>query len=150
MEITMSNRKKEVKIKLAARRKFYETIKRMEKSSFKVNRLNLKLEPNSFRITFAFSPQEMGLDCVPRLEIVEKIGLKRTLERFRPLDFFTEVSIIAQGSPSKENIAKIRAEVLHNARSKFKSDGSLDLASFNTTAGETDEANEKSVTATKL
>lgn len=149
MEITMSNRKERVKKRLAERRKFYDAVARLNLLQFKSEQARRKLKPNTFRATFSFSPEEMGLDCNPQPTLIEKLGLKRALERTHRQDFFTNIDLIVQGTPTKETLTRVRTEVLENTKKRFSSEGVLDLASFKTTAGESDEVNERPTITTE-
>jgi hypothetical protein len=135
------NRKEKIKKRLLARRKFYDTLHRLEKESRLAEKRKLRLEPNTFRVTFTFGPSELNIECFPTQENIEKFGLQRALERLDRRDFFTNVALIARGKPTAENIARIRTEVLENTKTKMKKDGNLDLSAFTTTAGEFSEVN---------
>jgi antitoxin (DNA-binding transcriptional repressor) of toxin-antitoxin stability system len=137
--------------KQAARpRKSSGAAKGPKKASDLAQKARLRLEPGTFRVTFAFGPEELGIDCKPTPESIEKLGLQRALERLDRRDFVTTIALIARGEPDAENLARIRAEVLESTKSKVKKDGTLDLAAFGTTAGESDETQSGPVTTTEL
>lgn len=143
-------RKEKVKARLTERRKFHDVLRKMKKAADLAQKARLRLEPGTFRVTFSFGPEELGIDCKPTPESIEKLGLQRALERLDRQDFITTIALIARGEPDAENLARIRAEVLESTKNKVKKDGTLDLAAFGTTAGVSDETNSGPVTTTEL
>lgn len=144
----MKNRKQLVKARLAERRKFFDMVAQMNKATYRAQKARLRLEPGTFRVTFTYSPSELEIDCKPTEENIQKLGLQRALSRLDRRDFITSVGIIAHGKPTKENLDRLRLEVLENTKKRFKKDGTLDLTSFSTTAGETNETEQGSTTTT--
>jgi hypothetical protein len=132
--MSKKNRKEKTKEKLSARRAFYDALNRAERNEFLSSKLRRRLAPGSFRVTFTFSPEETETLCAPTQEQMEVFGLKRALERLDRKDFYTNVSIIAQGQPTKENLSKIRQEVLLGIKQRALSDQTTNLQSFQTTA----------------
>lgn len=123
--------------KYAVRRRFWDILAASNRAQYFAQKRARRLQPGQFRTTFQFTPTELGIECDSK-DVANHL---------------TEVAIIAQGEPTKENLAKIRSEILENTKQKFKKDGTLDLAQFTTTADvkeENNETNERTVTPIEL
>jgi hypothetical protein len=112
-----------------ARRAALTVLYKMQKIEELSAKLRNKLEKGSFRVTFNFSPDELGINPAPAPHIVEKLGLKRAMERLDRKDFYMKVSVIGKGVPNPQTLARMRGEVLWETRNKtVKSDGTVDLS----------------------
>ncbi len=135
------NRKKLVKARLAERRKFYDELNRMNRLLERVQKERLRLEPNTFRVTFSFSPSELGINCNPTPESIERLGIQRALERVSRKDFYVNVPVIGQGKPTPENLEGLRNKTLQETLAQLSTKKShIDLSSFAAVGGDTNES----------
>lgn len=145
-----SKRKELVKAKKRlARRMVWDRLAAIKKAEYMAHKLRSRLQPNTFRVTFAFSPDELGIECKPTQEDIDRLGLKRAEERLNRSDFYTHISIIAKGTPDSENLSRLRQQVLMNTKFKFDPNGITDINPIENT-GDLNETEPGTITTTEL
>lgn len=103
---------RDVKKKLIKRRAIIDKLNEFEKIMHFQNKMKKRLPIGQSRVTFSFSPSETGDEIVPRKEDIEKLGLKRAQERLNIKDFYTNISVIVTGNPTKETLSSLRDQML--------------------------------------
>jgi hypothetical protein len=124
------NRKKRLKAKKEARKQFLILKRRAEKLEHLQSKM-MKRSPGSFIASFYFSPEEIGLTPTPSMEMIQKVGLERALQRLNRADWFTSVAVRVKGENTPEHLAKIREEVRLSTLQKVQTGNTgLDLSRF--------------------
>lgn len=141
-----TKRKERVKLRLAERRKFYDMLRKIKRHSDLTQKLRLRLEPGKFRVTFMFTPEELGTECKPSEEMINKVGAELAQKRLKYRDFCEHVNVVAYGKPTKEHLQRVRAEALEETKLKKLAASTSNLTAFATTAGESNEINNGTTT----
>lgn len=107
-----------VKKKLAERRKFYDFLAKQKRYEDILNKLRLRGNTDLNKVTFSFSPTELGIKVTPTIESIQKLGLKRALERLDRRDFYVNYPYTMDEPVTPESFERHRLMVLQTLKAK--------------------------------